>query len=721
MEKATTEEIRLILKMMSKGYKVPKMIYDVVFDTAKRDIEEAGKVVIYKRDPNIHSSRAQGAYVKIIEGETLDVHPTASGGFGFDHDGDTMAIYAPMSDEAQQEVKDKMMSVTDKTRTNAPMFELSKDMLIGIFTLTAEHKDKSPLKSIKAVKEAEDFHIGQNISITIKGQKIKTTAGRVIFNDALPNWHPFVNEDVNKKALNKIMDDLLEKSQDDFADTIDKVMRLGFKYATLYPKTLDLKTLVIPPHIMKMKDELNQVKTVAEQSVIQDKIEKVMMEHFKKTHSDLYFVAASGGSKGMNQLRQMMVCKGLIQDPDGNILPPITKSINEGYSPQEYFDAAAGSRKGTTDRALNTGNGGYAYRKMIFCVGNVQADINNGNCGTKRTLDIKLTKELFGRMSGRFVHDETGIIKPISKDMVGQIIKLRSPIFCKSRKLCRTCYGNLLKQMNSENVGMIAAQEVASLSEKIMKGFHLGGAVILHRLDIIKEFMDNLNDHLEPKLRKSVKQEENDLINLLDLAIIRIDKRIYEHTPIKKEDDHYLLPVGHFNLMLGDVEVPVGIEVPVKIYIPAETEEDDIYISLMYAKDDKILYVEPTQENFSDLARYLDTLVGGKYPWQNVSTVYKKFFKALSSTGNWDSVHLEVIISNIMRAKSDPQKPARLVEPFDPVMYSIKTLPNIISWSLGISFENWSKGVQYGMISERGPESSIEKVLMGMPLSEKGK
>ena len=86
--------------------------------------------------------------------------------------------------------------------------------------------------------------------------------------------------------------------------------------------------------------------------------------------------------------------------------------------------------------------------------------------------------------------------------------------------------------------------------------------------------------------------------------------------------------------------------------------------------------------------------------------------------GDWDSTHLEVIISNVLRAKNNPQKPARLVEPFDPEMYSIKTLPNIISYPLGIAFENFNKGIQYGMITERAPESAIEKVISGEPLTK---
>lgn len=634
---------------------------------------------------------------------------------------DTMAIFAPLSDEAQQEIKNKMITVNNTTKIGETNFFLEKDMVLGIFILTAERK-KSPPKKIDKLEDVYKLHVGQLINITYKGKKLKTTAGRIIFNELLPKWHDIVDENVNKKKLTGLLSNILQKNENDYAVTVDKVKDAGFKYATLYPKSLDLELLKIPPSLVKLRDQLGQAKTVSEQSDILNEIDKKFAEHLEKERNDLYYIVESGSSKGILQPRQIVVCKGLVSDPEGNVLPPITTATNDGLAPREYFEASAGSRKGTADRAINTGNGGYAYRKMIFVVGNVQADKTIADCYTKRTLDIKLTNDLFKRMTGRFVQENDRIID-IDKSMIGHVIHLRSPIYCKTKKLCKTCYGKLLRQVNSENVGLVAVQEVASLSEKIMKSFHLGGAVIMQKVDIIQEIMGNVDDVFESRIRQSVKQVGEDLINNLDLTIIKIDKNVYEDVSnIEKEDDHYKLPVGFFSMMLNDIDIPIIIERPVKLYRPNEIEEDDRYITLMYTKNDKMFYVEAKQENFSDLARYLDTLVGGKYPKSDIVSIYNKFYKALAPVGGWDSVHLEIILSNILRARKDPQKPARLVEPFDPEMHSIKTLPNLISYPLGIAFENFSKGIQYGMISERAPESQIEKVMFGMPLTgKKGK
>jgi len=85
---STIEEYKLILKLISKGYEVPDIVYDTILDIAKHEIEDKEKVVIYKRDPDIHSRRMQGAYVKINEDNVIGINPTCKAGFGADFDGD---------------------------------------------------------------------------------------------------------------------------------------------------------------------------------------------------------------------------------------------------------------------------------------------------------------------------------------------------------------------------------------------------------------------------------------------------------------------------------------------------------------------------------------------------------------------------------------------------------------------------------------------------------
>lgn len=467
--KATIDELRKILAYITKGYKVPKVIHDVIFKIAKYEVEEKRKVVLIKRDPNIHKGRIQAVYVNVIEGEAMSLHPATVGGYGADFDGDTMAVFVPITKEAQEEAKKKMVSAVASDSINSPNFKLSNEMLTGLFTLTHSDLGNSP-KLIRTIEEIDKMHPGTRVKIQFRGAERTTTVGRIIFNSKLPVGHVFIDEPVNKKVINGIMSKIIEKSRGEYAATIDAVMRLGFESATKYPRSLSIDMFHIPANLMKLKEKLNQEKDTMKQQEIITQMEKELVEHLKVKVPELYDMLVSGAAKGAGQLRQVMVAKGLFSDAEGNILPVVARSMNEGYRTDDYFNAAGGSRKGIINRVHTTAAGGYAYRKMVYVMGNIEANPENRDCETRLFFKVKLTPELYKRMGGRYVQEKFGgPIIPVTKDMIGKVISLRSPVFCRSLKVCATCYGQLLEQINSTAIGIIAAQECASLSEKIMK------------------------------------------------------------------------------------------------------------------------------------------------------------------------------------------------------------------------------------------------------------
>lgn len=463
------DDIRKLLKFFSKGYKVSDLIYKTLNEIAIREIEEKHRVVMIKRDPNINRDRIAGALVKITDGATIRLANPMVQGLGADFDGDKIAIYTPMSKESQAEVKTKMISAVQNESINAPSFAVSKEMLVGLYTLTYLEKS-GDYKKISSVKEAESMDIGKKVIFNVRGKDIKTTAGRVIFNSFLPKYIDFINEPMDSKKIRKLLSSIINKSHKDYADTVNHFSQKGFIYSTMYPQTLSLDMFDISDNIKKLREDLKKEKDVGQQVKIVDEMNAQLLEYLKTNVPELYIQVKSGAAKDIGQLRQMMVSKGLIYDANGKLLPPITSCLGDGYDSETYFEASAGSRKGIADRAINTAAGGYAYRKMVYCLGNVEANINNADCGTKKYFKIKLTPDLFSRMKGRYVGDpKTHKIYPIQESMIGSVINLRSPVYCKSKDICRTCYGDLLYQTQSRNVGIIAATQCFSLSENIMK------------------------------------------------------------------------------------------------------------------------------------------------------------------------------------------------------------------------------------------------------------
>lgn len=631
---------------------------------------------------------------------------------------DTMSIFTPISKEAQEEAKNKLMVVTSNESINSPNYELSKEVLTGLFTLTYTD-NKNIKKTIKSLDELQNLHIGDNITIRFKNQVYNTTVGKVIFNQALPPYYPFIDELATNKTVKQILSSIIEKNKDDFIETLDKLMRLGFIYATAYPKSLDISKLQISKELQNLKDQLAKEKDVQIQSEILDKMEKVMEDYISKHVPELYFQVKSGASKGKSQVRQLMVSKGITVDPLGNLLPPIIPSISDGYTPQEYFNASAGARAGLISKAIGTASGGYEYRKVVFAVGNVRLNISNPNCGTKNYLTFKLNNDIFKRLRGRFIV-ENGKLINIEKTHVGKIIQLRSPMFCKSIDICRVCYGELSKQLKSENIGIIASQEVASLSEKFMKLFHLGGVVSVETVDIFKEFLNNIDNIYLNVLKENFMQEHNYLVNKTKCKI-RIPKDIYSSDKFKIEEDTEFikLPVGYFDLIFNEHILSISVEKVTEFYKNDLLREEDGFLILEYPINSKILKIEPTSINYNKITQRIDDIMGGKVPFRDVHGLYFSFMQTMLPTGGFDSVHLEVMLANALRNKKDPQYPARVREPYEPIMLSIKKLPSVISWPLGLAFENFGKSIQYGMISERATESPIEKVLLGIPLVEK--
>jgi hypothetical protein len=245
----------------------------------------------------------------------------------------------------------------------------------------------------------------------------------------------------------------------------------------------------------------------------------------------------------------------------------------------------------------------------------------------------------------------------------------------------------------------------------------LGGAVSLKPVDLIDELMVNIDDIMLQKIQKYVYQKENTLYCNSDSIMLTIDKTIFDQTPFTKEEKQIIMPVGYFSIGFSDLDVRSSIEQETIVNISDDVVEDDKKINIIYGKDDPMYTVMPVPKEYKKLAQVMDALVGGKSPSFDPESLFLKFMRTLYAFDEpYDSVHIEVIISNILRNKINPQKPARLVEPYEYQMFSIKTLPLVISYPLGICFEQFNKSIQYGMISERMPSSPIEKILFGETL-----
>jgi DNA-directed RNA polymerase subunit beta' len=360
-------------------------------------------------------------------------------------------------------------------------------MCVGIYLLTKDGKKKfnSPIKVT-----SEDLEKATDPYIQVVFKNENTTMGKAIVNNCFPKDFRFVNDVINKKVANKLIFEVIEKYGDEIGrEVANRLKNIGFKFSTILAPSLNLDEITIPLEIYELKKNLDKASTEEAIDLI-NKMRQIMIKHLKDT--GLYNLVESGSTKGWDQPIQILVAKGVMSDPTGKILPPIKGSLSDGLTPTEYFNAAGGSRAGIIDRVINTADTGYTARKLAFLLNSVELDWMLKDCGTELTLDIKLDSDIISRLKGRYVVRRGKVEEFNAKNYkIGSIVHLRSPIFCKSLKICHTCYGKLLEVHKSPYVGVIAAQNIGERNTQlIMRSFHSTAIKVITR-DILKDIVEN--------------------------------------------------------------------------------------------------------------------------------------------------------------------------------------------------------------------------------------
>lgn len=247
-----------------------------------------------------------------------------------------------------------------------------------------------------------------------------------------------------------------------------------------------------------------------------------------------------------------------------------------------------------------------------------------------------------------------------------------------------------------------------------------GGSVELRKVNFKDELISNLEDDYLPNIQNWFIFKDDALFLNYEMATLKIDKKIFKDEKIIKNKDRYILPLGYFEIRVGHLTIPVNIEQETQILITNEIKESPTDIIIIYGKNDMMVYCEPKAVKPEAVASSLDSYLGGKSPYSSTESLFTKLFTILKDFDNWDSVHLEVILSVIIRNRKDPRFPARLKEPYDMELFSVKSLPGVLSPYLGLAFENFSKALSIGLITPDNQlqVSDIEKILFGEPLSD---
>ena len=485
-----------------------------------------GKFVLLNRAPTLHRLGIQAFNPILIEGNAIQVHPLVCQAFNADFDGDQMAVYVPLLEEAQTEARELMAANKNllKPQNGDPIVNPRMDMVLGSYWMTkfvdGEAGEGKYFSSPNTAITANDYNI---ISLRAKikvlatnspkykkfGEGIfETSVGKLLFNSILPEDFSYINDEMTHDRLSLLLDELIvHYGVDDTPIILDKIKSFGFKYSTVSGTTWGLDNISLSPFKLEIITKGKKLEEEKYQKVIEvwtrtkKNLEKVLPDTLDKNGSayDLFTSKARGNMGSLTQLVGMI---GLIQNNQGKILEfPIIPSYFEGLSPIEYFVITHGARKGASDTALNTAKAGYLTRRLVDVAQDVV--ITEEDCGTKEGkiirrenisgIEIPLSKNIRGRVLAGDLKDAHGkvvykkgflVTKEEAYNIEGagfEEVFVRSPLTCRTTHgICQMCYGLDLGRNHlvdlGEAVGIIAAQAIGEPGTQLtLRTFHAGG------------------------------------------------------------------------------------------------------------------------------------------------------------------------------------------------------------------------------------------------------
>ena len=441
--------------------------------------------VMLNRAPTLHRLGIQAFEPKLVGGKAIRLHPLVCTAVNADFDGDQMAVHVPLSEEAKAEARILMLGANNilSPKDGKPIVTPSQDMVLGNYYITIEeagleNEGKVYKNSNEAIMAYERREITLHTRIAVPVSSFKhrifidevqdkylvTTAGKLIFNEILPDTFPYINEPTkeningvtpmkyfinmgeniplvikemplvkpfDKKILQSIIAQIFKLYKTtETSIMLDKLKDLGFKYSTLAGVTVSLSDIVVDSSKQEFidagQDKVNKINKQFSRGLIteeerynsvcavwnsvKDQVKNKLADIAKNDiHNPVFMMMNSGARGSADQFCQMAGMRGLMAKPDGTSVEiPILSSLRDGLSVNEFFLGTHGARKGDTDTALRTADSGYLTRRLV----DVSQDIivKDEDCGCVSGLVVK-----------DLINDKDGsVVEPLAERLVGR-------------------------------------------------------------------------------------------------------------------------------------------------------------------------------------------------------------------------------------------------------------------------------------------------------------
>ncbi len=305
----------------------------------------------------------------------------------------------------------------------------------------------------------------ENGDLVVQGT-VKTTVGRIIFNNEIPQDLGFVKREepadylkyeisyefidkayaTDKKKLAKIVDAAFKTGGAPKAATVlDNIKTLGYKYSTIGALTTSVFDMTIPESKADIIEEAEKDVAVIERkfnrgALREEDRHKGIVDIWQKATQDvqnalkssakkfnpIWMMADSGARGSIDQIKQLSGMRGLMVNPQGEMIEvPVKSSFRQGLTVLEYFISSHGGRKGLADTALKTADSGYLTRRLVDVAQNVV--VREEDCAKGKTIrgmrvrtingeDGNPVESLEDRIRGRFAAED--VVNPATGEVI---------------------------------------------------------------------------------------------------------------------------------------------------------------------------------------------------------------------------------------------------------------------------------------------------------------
>ena len=578
-----------------------------------------GHPVLLNRAPTLHRLGIQAFEPVLVEGRALKLHPLVCTAYNADFDGDQMAVHVPLSAEAQAEARFLMLAAGNLLKPSAgePVVVPTQDMVLGSYYLTLD-KDGEPgegkvfrdFNEVLMAYDAKVISLHAKIKVRrtmeIDGQQVSriidTTAGRIIFNQPIPQDLGFVDRSkpenkfllevdflVGKKQLGRIIDRCIRvHGTAEASAVLDDIKAQGYRYSTKSAITVAVCDAEIPAAkkdiLAAAEKQIDKISAQFKRGLISEQERKNHVLKIWETatndvtdalqksmnrYNPIFMMADSGARGSMSQIRQLAGMRGLIANTSGKTIEvPIRANYREGLNILEYFIASRGARKGLTDTALRTADSGYLTRRLV----DVSQDviIREEDCGVTTGIEVfdirdgnESIESMHERLQGRylckdFVDEQTGEVL-VSKDKMMDAndadiitgrgverIEIRSILHCKAKHgVCKKCYGSNLANGKpvsiGEAVGIIAAQSIGEPGTQLtMRTFHTGGVASAEDITQGLPRVEELFEGRKPKHLAII----SEIAGVVRFEDIKKNRHVVVYNEETGDEKSYLIPFG---------------------------------------------------------------------------------------------------------------------------------------------------------------------------------